>query len=96
MSAPTFDQIRFHRLPKAFNPSGPVTEYDMFKGRQKQIESVLGGVFDKGRSVIIFGERGVGKTSLAKIIHDIIKSLGEEASTQVVYSLVTCNRKASF
>lgn len=96
MSAPTLDEIRFHRLPKAFNPSGPVTEYDMFKGRQKQIESVLGGVFDPGRSVIIFGERGVGKTSLAKIIHDIIKSLGEEASTQVVYSLITCNRKASF
>jgi hypothetical protein len=35
MSAPTLDEIRFHRLPKAFNPSGPVTEYDMLKERQK-------------------------------------------------------------
>lgn len=96
MSAPTLDEIQFYRLPRAFNPSGPVTEYDMFKGRQKQVESVLGGVFDQGRSVIIFGERGVGKTSLAKVIHDIIKTIGEKASTQVVYSLVTCNRKASF
>jgi Cdc6-like AAA superfamily ATPase len=96
MSAPTLDEIRYNRLPKAFNPSGPVTEYDMFKGRQSQIRSVLDAVFDHGRSIIIFGERGVGKTSLAKVIHDIIKSLGEQSSTQVVYSLVTCNRKASF
>jgi hypothetical protein len=96
MSTPAFDEIRFGRLPRAFNPSGPITEYDMFKGRKNQIDTVLDAVFDPGRSVIIFGERGVGKTSLAKVIHDIIKSVGEKSNSKVVYSLVTCNRKASF
>ena len=50
-----------------FTPSSPLTENDLFAGRLEQIEKMLDATGERGKHVILFGERGVGKTSLARL-----------------------------
>ncbi|MEM9912510.1 MAG: AAA family ATPase [Pseudomonadota bacterium] len=51
-----------------FDPRSPIDDAKLFSGRLEQINDVLEAVYQKGGHAVIFGERGVGKTSLAKII----------------------------
>ena len=51
-----------------FKPKTPIDDDKLFAGRIEQINKVLDAVYEDGGHAIIFGERGVGKTSLAKII----------------------------
>src|SRR3989304_10546477 len=56
-------------LSFAFTPSVPVSDIDLFAGRSSQITQTLAAVGQRGRHVILYGERGVGKTSLAGLVH---------------------------
>lgn len=51
---------------QVFTPGSPVNERDLFSGRIEQIQSVLDAVTQRGYHAVLYGERGVGKTSLAK------------------------------
>lgn len=51
-----------------FKPKTPVDDDKLFAGRTKQISDILTAVYEDGGHAIIFGERGVGKTSLSKIV----------------------------
>lgn len=59
---------RLTRLSEAFTPSAPVRRRDLFAGRINEIMSVASALSEPGRQVVLYGERGVGKTSLANII----------------------------
>ncbi len=50
-----------------FSPSTPLTESDLFAGRFPQIDKMFEATSERGKHVVLFGERGVGKTSLAKL-----------------------------
>lgn len=58
-------------LAKAFRPSGPVDTSDLFRGRTRQIIQVGQTLVTPGRHAVIYGERGVGKTSLAAISSEL-------------------------
>lgn len=66
-----FDQLKF-QVGSIFTPGSPVNEKDLFAGRIKQIGSVVDAVSQQGYHAVLYGERGVGKTSLANIIKDIL------------------------
>lgn len=51
-----------------FKPKAPIDDEKLFAGRIEQLRDVLDAVYEDGGHAVIFGERGVGKTSLAKII----------------------------
>jgi Cdc6-like AAA superfamily ATPase len=51
-----------------FNPATPVDEERLFSGRLPQVSDVLGVVYERGAHAILYGERGVGKSSLANTI----------------------------
>lgn len=51
-----------------FKPKTPIDDDKLFSGRIKQVQEVLDVVWEEGGHAVIFGERGVGKTSLANII----------------------------
>ncbi len=51
-----------------FTPSAPIAVAEMFAGRQEQAAKIVEAVGERGRHVIMFGERGVGKSSMAQII----------------------------
>jgi len=59
-----------------FTPSTPVTTRELFAGRSKQMERMLDAIAETGRHVILYGERGVGKTSLAKIVPLLVPDAG--------------------
>ena len=59
---------RIARVAQAFTPSAPVSRLDMLAGRQDQILEVASAAAQRGRHAALYGERGVGKTSLANVL----------------------------
>jgi Cdc6-like AAA superfamily ATPase len=57
---------------QVFTPNTPIDEKSLFAGRQSQIRRVIDVVNQKGQHAIIFGERGVGKTSLANVLSSFL------------------------
>ena len=68
------------RIHEAFSPSAPIDKQrSLFAGRTRQIDRLLGAIFQRGQHAIIFGERGVGKTSLANLLYDLLIVAGKSA-----------------
>ena len=72
---------------KVFTPATPVSENALFAGRMKELRRVLDTINQRGRHGIIFGERGVGKTSLASVISSRLTAPG----TTVIAPRVNCD-----
>jgi Cdc6-like AAA superfamily ATPase len=53
---------------RVFTPATPVSESTLFAGRMTELRRVVDTINQRGRHSVIFGERGVGKTSLASVI----------------------------
>src|SRR5688500_10289417 len=53
---------------RVFRPNTPISEKDLFAGRVDQMRRVLDAVNQEGQHAVIFGDRGVGKTSLANVL----------------------------
>jgi Cdc6-like AAA superfamily ATPase len=47
--------------------AGPVLEEELFAGRTLEVRRLLEAVLDRSKHVVLYGERGVGKTSIANI-----------------------------
>jgi len=56
---------------RAFRPSAPVTVRALFAGRGKQMDDLMAVLGEVGQHAVVFGERGVGKTSLVSVVGDI-------------------------
>lgn len=61
-------------VTETFSPGAPVQERDLFAGRIPQLQALMDAVYQRGRHGIVFGERGVGKTSLVNILALILQS----------------------
>lgn len=53
-------------LNKLLSPSSPISSIEFLHGRSDELRQIEKALMVKGRNIFIFGERGVGKTSLAK------------------------------
>ena len=51
-----------------FTPSAPIAVAEMFAGRQRQASRIIDAIGERGKHVIMYGERGVGKSSMAQMI----------------------------
>ena len=58
-------------MHQVFTPGFPISHRDFFRGRVKQLQRILETVPSPGRHPIVFGQRGVGKTSLVSILVDL-------------------------
>ena len=54
-------------IVQTFSPSAPIEEREVFAGRSEQLGRLVRAVDERGRHAIVYGERGVGKTSLANV-----------------------------
>lgn len=54
-------------LPDVFTPAAPVAEMRFLQGRSTLVAQIDDALQRRGAHVIIYGERGVGKTSLAQV-----------------------------
>ncbi len=64
---------RYQTLGTVFTPSAPIAQRDLFRGRLEQVLQVTGAIVEPGRHVVLYGERGVGKTSLANVLADFLQ-----------------------
>lgn len=67
---------RLQALERAFRPAAPIRSEELFAGRTRQLIAINDLCQDPGRHGVIFGERGVGKTSLAYVSGEYQKRLG--------------------
>src|SRR4051794_10335809 len=56
------------RVGTVFTPAAPINRNELFAGRKDQLLRVLDAINQRGQHAVIYGERGVGKTSLANIL----------------------------
>ena len=75
-----------------FDPKSPIDDEKLFAGRIEQINDVLEAVYQRGGHAVIFGERGVGKTSLAKIIDKKVAPI----IGKLRVNFVSCGRNDDF
>jgi len=59
---------------RVFNPSAPVNKFRLFAGRIPQLKKIADAINNRGRHAIMYGDRGVGKTSLANILPEAWES----------------------
>ena len=77
MALPEADRKRLDfELGRAFSPAAPVDTAELFAGRQAQLRDVVDAINQRGQHAIIYGERGVGKTSLASILSERLQAAG--------------------
>ena len=68
-----WNSLRFE-AGQIFTPSSPIAEHELFAGRGSQIRTLIEATEEKGKHAILYGEAGVGKTSLAKIYAELFPS----------------------
>src|SRR5271166_1496361 len=61
-------QALSYQTGSVFTPGAPINEMDLFAGRAEQVEKIVEAVSQRGCHAILYGERGVGKTSLSNVI----------------------------
>lgn len=92
-------------LEQVFSPTAPISQKDFFYGRIAQLTKIAEAINQKGQHAILYGERGVGKTSLANIMaasytnlhpvkitcsrHDDFKSLWKQSFDKIQFSKTT-------
>jgi Cdc6-like AAA superfamily ATPase len=79
-------------LMELFTPGTPIDENDLFAGRGGQIDVLIETVFQRGQHAIVYGEPGVGKTSLARTFH--LKLIGKTKNYSSV--MVNCDPSDTF
>ncbi|MGH9198858.1 MAG: AAA family ATPase, partial [Acidimicrobiia bacterium] len=76
---------------RVFTPAVPVSDDDLFAGRIDEIRRLVDAINQRGQHAAIFGDRGVGKTSLANIISSKLKG-----TAPVIAPHATCNTTDDF
>jgi Cdc6-like AAA superfamily ATPase len=78
------------RLRNAFTPAQPVVDPEMFAGRKGVLQNLIRSVEDERLHILIYGDRGVGKTSLVRML----AMTARDARYIVVY--LSCGAQSEF
>lgn len=91
MNAELSKAQRLILVGEAFRPSTPIDDLELFAGRDEQRGEFISAVTQTGRHVGLYGERGVGKTSLARVMATVFGGLrGYQAA------MVSCSTEQDF
>ena len=77
---------------KVFTPGAPISEQALFSGRISQIRTIINLISQTGYHAVLYGERGVGKTSLSNVLSSFIQSAGKSFHLP----RVNCDARDSF
>ncbi|MDR2219722.1 MAG: ATP-binding protein [Methylobacillus sp.] len=78
-------------ISRAFSPTAPIDEKSLFSGRIEQLTSLIRAIGQKGQHAVLFGERGVGKTSLANVLASFIGT-----SNTIIAPRINCDAGDTF
>jgi Cdc6-like AAA superfamily ATPase len=65
----------YYLLGSTFSPHQPINERELFVGRVDLIAKVIDATFQAGKHVALFGDRGVGKSSLANSMRATLEGM---------------------
>ena len=85
-------RVKAFQAKRVFTPARPIIEERFFAGRTSQRDRLFDAVVQRGKHAILFGERGVGKTSLAKIMSPVL----EKAHKNILALFITCSDSDDF
>lgn len=95
----TEEQLRTLDLKaaKVFKPASPVDSLKIFAGRKDQFRRVVDTINNDGQHAVIYGERGVGKTSLANVLAALLASQSDESDEiDIIAPKVNCDSGDTF
>ena len=90
---PTDKLARIAGVPQVFTPGAPIDTLSLFGGRMDQVLDVINTVGQRGQHVMLYGERGVGKTSLANVLSALFEGLRLASLASVK---INCHTNDSF
>lgn len=76
-----------------FTPYQPVQRRDLLFGRKAEVVAAIEALNTPGRHVFICGERGVGKTSLASVVTNVLR---DATTTPVPSNVKRCDSEDTF
>lgn len=79
-------------INQLFTPSTPIKLGELFAGRLKQVRQMQDAVAEPGRHIVLYGERGVGKTSIAQVLRVLLPA----SLQKIVYSRKACSPDDDF
>jgi Cdc6-like AAA superfamily ATPase len=82
----------YHRVSAVFTPASPIVERELFSGRIVQAGKVVDAINQPGQHAVLYGERGVGKTSLSNVLADFLRSSG----AKIALSKINCDATDTF
>src|SRR5882724_3410309 len=82
-----------YRIYQVFRPGAPIEKSALFMGRAKQLSAILGAIAQPGRHAVVYGERGVGKTSLANHMSEALQTIDSNA---LISGTINCDRTDDF
>jgi Cdc6-like AAA superfamily ATPase len=77
---------------KVFTPRASIDERSLFAGRDEQVQLICDVINQKGAHAILFGERGVGKTSLVSVLPTYLNNPAKE----LIMPRVNCDTMDTF
>ena len=81
------------RLSQTFSPAAAIDRRDFFRGRRAVTRHLIDVANQNGQHAIIYGERGVGKTSLANVISTFLEPYTSET---IASARINCYRQTTF
>lgn len=67
---------RMRLVAEAFRPAAPIDRRGLFSGRSDEIAELYSVIAQPGQHAVVYGERGVGKTSLAVVVAELLRGSG--------------------
>ena len=86
-------RVKEVKISEAFRPSAPIDRAELFAGRNDEIRTMLDVVNQPGQHAVVYGERGVGKTSLINMLPELLTTAGR---TDTITTKVNCDRTDNF
>lgn len=68
------EKIKFSGVREIFTPHKPIQSIDLFFGRIQEVRALIEHLNTPGQHALLFGDRGVGKSSLANIASELLLS----------------------
>lgn len=68
------ERIKRSGVREVFTPHKPINKIEFFFGRQKEVQKIIEQLNTPGQHSLLYGERGVGKSSLAYIASKLLLS----------------------
>lgn len=67
----THSKPTLYEIENAFQPAKEILDVDRFAGRTKPVQEIYLGLIAEGANIAIVGNRGIGKTSLARQVQNL-------------------------